>query len=242
MISPRQDGTIRFADSRSEPGLQTADLAVYLHRRSDDVAQCTPRSQPPSVTVVNGTVAGGGVEFVAGAEVTVTADAPELGLVFDRWTGAGLTLTGSEGASLTFTMPAQAVSLTATYQAQGQSHPLWDLRTDDVESPWSSRGGQMTVSLTGQQEDYVNALVAQGDYPNAAAVVEDGLALVEARRRDYYERLLALRSRLQVAWDQNERGDYAAVGRDEIDAYVSRLGRLADAEFTSQHSIGTPGQ
>ena len=70
-----------------------------------------------TVTVTNGTGSG---EYASGKNVTITANAPEAGMQFEAWTGAdGLTFTsgGAATESATFTMPANAVNLTATYKA-----------------------------------------------------------------------------------------------------------------------------
>ena len=71
-----------------------------------------------TITVTGGTVDGGLTEAEENAQVTVTADAPEAGKVFDKWVATGLTLTAEDEikATLTFTMPAAAVTLTATYK------------------------------------------------------------------------------------------------------------------------------
>ena len=73
---------------------------------------------PPSYSV---SVAGGSGsgEYVEGASVTITADAPESGKRFKEWTGAdGLNFTSGSAMTETavFVMPANAVSLTATYE------------------------------------------------------------------------------------------------------------------------------
>ena len=68
------------------------------------------------------TVHGGTADKASAAEgesVTITADEPEEGMRFKEWTGAdGLTFTsgGPTDAEATFTMPAQAVAVTATYE------------------------------------------------------------------------------------------------------------------------------
>ena len=70
-----------------------------------------------TVTVNGGT---GGGDYVEGASVTITANAPEAGMQFKKWTGTnGLTFTEGDAttATATFTMPAGAVMLTATYEA-----------------------------------------------------------------------------------------------------------------------------
>ena len=56
--------------------------------------------------------------------VTVTADAPETGKVFDKWVvlEGGVTLADATKATTTFTMPASAVKLEATYKDASPSH------------------------------------------------------------------------------------------------------------------------
>lgn len=67
------------------------------------------------VAVNNGT---GGGEYAEGSTVTITADAPVSGKQFDRWVvnSGSVTLAGSTSSTTTFTMPAEAVSVTATYK------------------------------------------------------------------------------------------------------------------------------
>ena len=68
-----------------------------------------------SVTVENGTGSGA---YAAGASVTIAADAPAAGKVFDKWTGADNLsfISGSAStANASFRMPAEAVTMTATY-------------------------------------------------------------------------------------------------------------------------------
>ena len=81
-----------------------------------------------AVAVTGGTVkAGAGVvDGMAeeGASVTVTAYAPEKGMLFDRWTAEGLTLTEEQAVAqtLTFVMPQNAVTLTAVYKEDPSAH------------------------------------------------------------------------------------------------------------------------
>lgn len=48
--------------------------------------------------------------------VTVTADTPAQGLVFDKWVGEGVTFTDETASETTFTMPDCDVSISATYK------------------------------------------------------------------------------------------------------------------------------
>ena len=66
-----------------------------------------------TVTVESGTGSG---EYVEGASVTITANAPAAGKQFAGWTAAdGVTFADASAASTTFTMPAKAVTVTANY-------------------------------------------------------------------------------------------------------------------------------
>ena len=68
-----------------------------------------------SLTVNNGT--GGGV-FAEGASVTITANEPATGKKFDKWVATGITLSDVDLAksTLTFTMPANNVTMEVTYK------------------------------------------------------------------------------------------------------------------------------
>ena len=69
-----------------------------------------------AVTVNGGSGSG---EYAEGESVTITANEPETGMQFKEWTGTdGLSFTDGDvtTATATFTMPAQAVTVTATYE------------------------------------------------------------------------------------------------------------------------------
>ena len=71
-----------------------------------------------TVIVNNGT---GGGSFAEGASVTITANAPETGMIFAGWTGAdGLTFTEGDTstATATFIMPASDVTVSADFITQ----------------------------------------------------------------------------------------------------------------------------
>ena len=66
-----------------------------------------------TVTVNFGT---GGGSYAAGAAVNITAGTAPKGKVFDKWTATGVTPANPTSASTSFTMPANNVTLTATYK------------------------------------------------------------------------------------------------------------------------------
>ena len=82
-----------------------------------------------TVTVIKGTasVAAGAPitdKIAQNTVVTVTADAPETGKVFDKWVvlEGNVTLTDATSATTTFTMPGNDVKLEATYKDAPPSH------------------------------------------------------------------------------------------------------------------------
>ena len=66
-----------------------------------------------ALTVTSGT---GDGTYAPGTQVTITADAPASGQVFDKWTGDTTYLSSLTSSSSTLTMPSRAISLTATYK------------------------------------------------------------------------------------------------------------------------------
>ena len=87
-----------------------------------------PTATGYTVTVIKGTasVAGAPItdKIAQDTLVTVTADAPETGKVFDKWVvlEGNVTLADATKATTTFTMPAGAVKLEATYKDAPPSH------------------------------------------------------------------------------------------------------------------------
>ena len=87
-----------------------------------------PTAPGYTVTVIKGTasVAGAPItdKIAQNTVVTVTADAPETGKVFDKWVvlEGGVTLADATKATTTFTMPAGAVKIEATYKDAPPSH------------------------------------------------------------------------------------------------------------------------
>ena len=66
-----------------------------------------------SLTVVNGTGSG---SFEAGTQVSIMANAAPQGEEFDKWTGDISGIDNVNAANTTLTMPASAITITATYR------------------------------------------------------------------------------------------------------------------------------
>lgn len=89
-----------------------------------------------ALTVVNGSGSG---SYSAGQAVSISANSPGSGQQFEKWTsGGGGSFASETDAATTFTMPADAVTITATYQA------IPDSGSDDDDTG-STPGETITV-------------------------------------------------------------------------------------------------
>jgi len=76
------------------------------------------------LTVVSGTDNTATGPYPSGTPVSITANAAPSGQVFDRWTtSGGGSFVSATSATTTFTMPAAAVTVTATYRSSGSVTP-----------------------------------------------------------------------------------------------------------------------
>lgn len=121
-----------------------------------------------ALTVTNGT---GGGSYEAGTTVTLTANAPAAGKVFDKWvlTSGGGTLANANSATTTYTMPGNAATVTATYKdAPIGSHTITaSAGTGGSISP----SGSVAVS-TGESKTFT--ISANSNY-SISSVLVDGV-------------------------------------------------------------------
>jgi len=106
------DGVSWTVDTATMENKGTKDAGVTVYSPEITV----PAATTYTVTVNNGT---GGGNYAEGASVTVTADAAPAGKTFKEWQIEGLSITASPSNPLTFDMPANNVTLTATYVEEG---------------------------------------------------------------------------------------------------------------------------
>ncbi len=80
------------------------------------------------------------------------------------------------------------------------------------------------VSLTPEQDAFVEKLVQAGEYQNASEAVRDALRVLQQRRREDALKVKALRAHLQAGVDALERGEFVQIDEPNLEAYVTRLG------------------
>ncbi|NTH66607.1 type II toxin-antitoxin system ParD family antitoxin [Agrobacterium rhizogenes] len=83
------------------------------------------------------------------------------------------------------------------------------------------------VVLTEYHEAVIDKLVKSGRYQNASEVLRDGLRLVEQRDALDVVKLEALREAARVGFLDIEGGRFADVNDDELEGFISGLGRQA---------------
>jgi len=79
------------------------------------------------------------------------------------------------------------------------------------------------ISLTPEQDDFVEKVVKSGEYQNASEAVRDALRALQQRRREDALKLKALRAQVKAGADALARGDFAEIGEANLDAYLDGL-------------------
>ena len=79
------------------------------------------------------------------------------------------------------------------------------------------------ISLTAEQDAFVEKLVKAGEYQNASEALRDALRALEQRRREDGLRLKALRIQIKAGVDAIKRGDFAEIEEADLEDYLERL-------------------
>lgn len=79
------------------------------------------------------------------------------------------------------------------------------------------------ISLTPEQDAFVEKVVEAGEYQNASEAIRDALRVLQHRRKEDNLRLKALRAQIKVGTDGLERGDFTEVDDADLEGYFERL-------------------
>jgi antitoxin ParD1/3/4 len=79
------------------------------------------------------------------------------------------------------------------------------------------------ISLTAEQDAFVQEVVEAGEYQNASEAVRDALRVLQQRRKEASLRLKALRAQIKAGTDALDRGDFAEVEDADLEEYLERL-------------------
>jgi len=84
------------------------------------------------------------------------------------------------------------------------------------------------ISLTDEQDAFVEKVVEAGEYQNASEAVRDALRALQQRRREDALKLKALRIQIKAGVDALDRGDFVEVDDAELDEYLEGLATPSD--------------
>lgn len=84
------------------------------------------------------------------------------------------------------------------------------------------------ISLTPEQDEFVEKIVKAGEYQNASEAVRDALRALQQRRREDELRLKALRTHIKAGAEALRRGEFVEVDDAELDNYLEGLATVAD--------------
>jgi antitoxin ParD1/3/4 len=79
------------------------------------------------------------------------------------------------------------------------------------------------ISLTDEQDAFVEKVVKAGEYQNASEAVRDALRVLQQRRREDALKLKALRVQIKAGIDALDRGDFVEVDDAELHDYLEGL-------------------
>ena len=84
------------------------------------------------------------------------------------------------------------------------------------------------ISLTDEQDAFVEKVVKSGEYQNASEAVRDALRALQQRRREDALKLKALRVQIKAGIDALDRGEFVEVDDAELDDYLEGLTAPSD--------------
>ena len=79
------------------------------------------------------------------------------------------------------------------------------------------------ISLTPEQDDFVEKVVKAGEYQNASEAVRDALRALQQRRREDALKLKALRTQIKAGVDALERGEFVVIDEADLGGYLEGL-------------------
>lgn len=80
------------------------------------------------------------------------------------------------------------------------------------------------ISLTREQDEFVEEIVKAGEYQNASEAVRDALRALQQRRKQDELKLELLRAQIELGVSALERGDATEIDEAEIESYLATLG------------------
>jgi antitoxin ParD1/3/4 len=84
------------------------------------------------------------------------------------------------------------------------------------------------ISLTPEQDAFIEKAVKSGEYQNASEAVRDALRTLQQRRREDALKLEALRRQIDAGVAALEKGQFIEIAEAELDTYIDGLAARSD--------------
>lgn len=84
------------------------------------------------------------------------------------------------------------------------------------------------ISLTPEQDAFIEEAVRSGEYQNASEAVRDGLRALQQRRREDALKLEALRRQVDAGIAALEKGEFTEIAASDLDEYIDGLAARPD--------------
>jgi antitoxin ParD1/3/4 len=85
------------------------------------------------------------------------------------------------------------------------------------------------ISLTPEQDAFIDEAVKAGDYENASEAVRDAVRALQQRRREDTLKLAILRQHIDAGIGSLDRGEFIEIDDAELDAFLKGLTGGANA-------------
>lgn len=79
------------------------------------------------------------------------------------------------------------------------------------------------ISLTPEQDAFIEKAVRSGEYQNASEAVRDALRTLQQRRREDALKLKALRVQIKAGVEALERGEFTEIADGDLERYLMSL-------------------
>ncbi len=79
------------------------------------------------------------------------------------------------------------------------------------------------ISLTAEQDAFVERVVKSGDYQNASEAIRDALRVLQQKRREDALKLKALRAQTKAGLDALAAGKFIEIGEAQLEDYLADL-------------------
>ncbi len=86
------------------------------------------------------------------------------------------------------------------------------------------------ISLTVEQDAFVERVVKSGDYQNASEAIRDALRVLQHKRREDALKLKALRAQIKTGLDALAAGEFIEIEEEHLEDYLADLAALHGAK------------